>query len=225
MPVLHVVWDWNGTLFDDLDVVVRSVNHGLERFGAGPIDLDAYRSHYTRPVKLFYDRLIGREITATEWVMVDQVFHDAYRRALDEAHLTADAAEALTTVSAGGHTQSLLSMFPHGDLIALVERIGISGFFDRIDGLSQGSPGDLKAGYLERHLRGLIAGEDPRSVVVIGDTPDDAIAASQVGARPILYDGGSHHRQDLEATGAEVASTLVAAVALALQVQPQYRSQ
>ena len=175
---MHIVWDWNGTLFDDLDVVVQSVNHGLEGFGAMPIDLDGYRSHYTRPVKLFYDRLIGRVISADEWIAVDRVFHDAYRAALDQARLTADAAEALTTVASGGHTQSLLSMFPHRDLIPLVERLGISEFFDRIDGLSEGSPGDLKAGYLERHLRNLIAGEDPGSVVVIGDTPDDAIAAS-----------------------------------------------
>jgi phosphoglycolate phosphatase-like HAD superfamily hydrolase len=214
---VHIVWDWNGTLFDDLEVVVRSVNQGLEGFGAVAIDLDGYRSHYTRPVKLFYDRLVGREITAEEWLTVDRVFHDAYREALAEARLTADAHEALATVAAGGHTQSLLSMFPHRDLIPLVERIGISGFFDRIDGLSEGSPGDLKAAYLERHLRQLIVGEDPGSVVVIGDTPDDAIAASHVGARPILYDGGSHHRSDLEATGAEVASTLMAAVSLALQ--------
>jgi phosphoglycolate phosphatase-like HAD superfamily hydrolase len=160
---------------------------------------------------------MGREITAEEWITVDRVFHDAYREVLEEARLTVDAAEALTTVASGGHTQSLLSMFPQQDLIPLVERIGITGFFDRIDGLAEGSPGDLKAVYLERHLRQLIAGEDPRSVVVIGDTPDDAIAAIHVGARPILYDGGSHHRHDLEATGAEVASTLVAAVGLALQ--------
>jgi len=213
---MHIVWDWNGTLFDDLEVVVRSVNHGLSGFGAIPIDLDGYRSNYTRPVKLFYDRLIGREITTEEWTTVDRVFHDAYRSALNEARLTVDAAQALQTVADGGHTQSLLSMFPQPDLLPLVERIGIAGFFDRIDGLSEGSPGDLKAAYLERHLRQLIAGEDPREVVVIGDTPDDAIAATHVGARPILYDGGSHHRHDLEATGAEVASSLVAAVALAL---------
>ena len=213
---MHIVWDWNGTLFDDLDVVVQSVNHGLEGFGAKPIDLDAYRSHYTRPVKLFYDRLIGRVISPDEWIAVDRVFHDAYRAALDQARLTADAAQALTTVASGGHTQSLLSMFPHLDLVPLVERLGISEFFDRIDGLSEGNPGDLKAEYLERHLLGLIATEDPRFVVVIGDTPDDAIAASHVGARPILYDGGSHHRSDLEATGAVVASTLVGAVSLAL---------
>ena len=217
MPKVHIVWDWNGTLFDDLELVVHSVNQGLSEFGAVPIDLDSYRSHYTRPVKLFYDRLIGRDITTDEWITVDRVFHDAYRAALDDARLTTDAAEALEEVALGGHTQSLLSMFPHPDLIPLVEHLGISRFFDRIDGLSEGSPGDLKAGYLERHLRNLIVGEDPRSVVVIGDTPDDAIAASHVGAYPILYDGGSHHRQDLEATGAPVASTLMGAVSLALE--------
>ena len=96
---MHIVWDWNGTLFDDLEVVVRSVNHGLEGFGAVPIDLDGYRSHYTRPVKLFYDRVVGREITEEEWITVDRVFHDAYRSALDEARLTPDAAEALATGS------------------------------------------------------------------------------------------------------------------------------
>ena len=213
---MHFVWDWNGTLFDDLEVVVRSVNRGLSGFGAVPIDLDGYRSHYTRPVKLFYDSLLGREITADEWVTVDRVFHDAYREALHEARLTVDAAEALTAVARGGHTQSLLSMFPHRELVPLVERIGIARFFDRIDGMSEGSPGDLKATYLERHLRNLIAGEDPRTAVVIGDTPDDAIAAFHVGAHPILYDGGSHHRKDLEATGAKVASTLMEAVSLAL---------
>jgi phosphoglycolate phosphatase-like HAD superfamily hydrolase len=52
--------------------------------------------------------------------------------------------------------------------------------------------------------------------VVIGDTPDDATAAQHVGARPILYDGGSHHRVDLETTGAQVVSSLRAAVELAL---------
>jgi phosphoglycolate phosphatase-like HAD superfamily hydrolase len=216
---VHIVWDWNGTLFDDLDLVVQSVNHGLAGFGAAPIDLDGYRSHYTRPVKLFYDRVIGRVISAEEWIAVDRVFHDAYRAALDQARLTADAADALTTVASGGHTQSLLSMFPHLDLIPLVERLGISQFFDRIDGLPDSGTGDLKAAYLERHLRNLIMGEDPASVVVIGDTPDDAIAASHVGARPILYDGGSHHRRDLEATGALVASTLVGAVSLALDTR------
>jgi phosphoglycolate phosphatase-like HAD superfamily hydrolase len=213
---VHIVWDWNGTLFDDLEVVVASVNQGLATFGAAPIDLDAYRSHYTRPVKLFYDKLLARELTDDEWNEVDRTFHDSYRQALVRARLTADARQALDHAARGGHSQSLLSMFPHPDLVPLVKKLGIEAYFDRIDGLSEGSPGDLKALYLERHLRLLVAGEDPAQVVVIGDTPDDATAAQHVGARPILYDGGSHHRVDLEWTGAPVVSSLRAAVYLAL---------
>jgi phosphoglycolate phosphatase-like HAD superfamily hydrolase len=214
---VHFVWDWNGTLFDDLEVVVASVNRGLAQFGADPIDLDGYRSHYTRPVRLFYDRLLGWGVSEEEWHQIDNVFHDAYRDALEQASLRVDAATALEIVAAGPHTQSLLSMFPHVDLMPLMERLGITRYFDRIDGLREGSRGDAKAYYLERHLRQLIAGEDPTTVVMIGDTPDDAVAAAEVGARAILYDGGSHHRVDLEAVGVPVVSTLVAAVELALR--------
>jgi phosphoglycolate phosphatase-like HAD superfamily hydrolase len=213
---MHVVWDWNGTLFDDLGLVVESVNRGLASFGAGPINIDLYRTHYTRPVRVFYNRLLERAISDEEWRKVDLVFHDAYRSALRQAHLTDDAAHALATVADGGHTQSLLSMFPHADLIPLVARLGIGRYFDRIDGLESGSPGDRKALYLERHLRQLIRGEDPASVVLIGDTPDDARAAAHVGAAVILYDGGSHHRQDLDALDVPVASSLTEAVGLAL---------
>ena len=56
----HVVWDWNGTLLDDLEIVVEAVNSSLALFDAAPITADGYRDLYTRPVKLFYDRLLGR---------------------------------------------------------------------------------------------------------------------------------------------------------------------
>ena len=50
---------------------------------------------------------------------------------------------------------------------------------------------------------------------VVGDTPDDAVAARHVGAHPILYDGGSHHLPTLQGMGAPVAHTLVEAVEIA----------
>ncbi|MFO7548242.1 MAG: HAD family hydrolase [Acidimicrobiia bacterium] len=209
--VAHVVWDWNGTLFDDLHVVVEAVNGGLSAAGRPPITLDDYRDHYTRPVKVFYDRLFGREVTVEEWQGLDRRFHEGYRELLGRARLTSDAETALETVAASGVSQSLLSMFPHEELVPLVARLGIARFFDRIDGLV-GPPGDRKAAYLGTHLRALVAGEDPSQVLVIGDTPDDAEAAAHVGARCVLYDNGSHHRRELEAAGVPVVESLVAAV-------------
>ncbi len=56
--IRHVVWDWNGTLFDDLDAALGTINavlgeYGLERLA----DLAAYRSVFTFPVSAYYDRL------------------------------------------------------------------------------------------------------------------------------------------------------------------------
>jgi phosphoglycolate phosphatase-like HAD superfamily hydrolase len=104
-------------------------------------------------------------------------------------------------------------MFPHDELVPLVGRMGLAGFFDRIDGL-RGAPGDEKAAYLEAHLRELIADISPSDVLVVGDTPDDARAASHVGARCVLYHNGSHHRGDLESVGVPVVDSLVAAVSV-----------
>ena len=41
--MIHVVWDWNGTLVEDLPVVVESVNAALDAIGEAPITEDDYR--------------------------------------------------------------------------------------------------------------------------------------------------------------------------------------
>lgn len=207
----HVVWDWNGTLFDDLHIVLEALNACIDEFGLGPIGLDDYRAHYTRPVKVFYDRLFGRPVSEVEWHRLDTLFHDGYRRLLGQARPHPEALAALAAVRAGGAGQSLLSMFPHDELVPLVDRLGLTSFFDRIDGLT-GPPGDRKAAYLETHLAGLIAGLDPAAVLVVGDTPDDAAAAAHVGARCVLYHSGTHHRRELEACGVPVVTSLTDAV-------------
>ncbi len=207
---MHVVWDWNGTLLDDLMVVLASVNAGVGPYRSEPVTLDDYRTHYTRPVKRFYDALLGREISHAEWIDLDHRFHLAYRSQMTEAPLAAGAREALERTAGNGMSQSLLSMYPHDDLIPLVAAAGIDHHFDRIDGL-RGSPGERKAPYLQSHLDQLSA--DPSDTLVIGDTPDDADAAAAVGADCVLVDNGSHHRPSLEATGVRIASSLVEAIA------------
>lgn len=207
----HLVWDWNGTLIDDLGVVVGAVNRALEPFGAGPIGPEDYRSHYTRPVVRFYERLLGRPVGPEEWRRLDELFHDAYKEALPSLELTGDARKALEMARRSGATQSLCSMFPHDELLPVLERQGVDGYFLRVDGLRTVGGGE-KAWHLEAHLEALPFPLD--GVVVIGDALDDARAAIAVGVRCVLYDGGSHHRSELEAAGMPVAASLVEAVRL-----------
>lgn len=202
---MHIVWDWNGTLFDDLHVVVDAVNEVLGQAGVPPIDAGGYRRHYTRPVQTFYERLFGRGIAPEEWSGLDGIYHAAYRAGLEAAELTRGAREVLAALGED-RGQSLLSMWQHPELVDLVDRFGIGHHFRRIDGV-RGVGGDRKHRYLEHHLEQLTL-QGSRDVLVVGDTPDDADAAAAVGARCVLFDGGTHHRQDLEPLGVPIVSDL-----------------
>jgi phosphoglycolate phosphatase-like HAD superfamily hydrolase len=210
--VRHLVWDWNGTLIDDQVATVAAVNDALAGLGVAPIDVDTYRDHFTRPVERFYERVLGHPIAPEQWRLLDDAYHDSYRGWVERLALAADARAALLAAEAAGLTQSLLSMWRHQDLVPVVERLGIGRFFARVDGLRV--PGGAgKAEHLVAHLEALQL--DAAAVLLVGDALDDLTAARAVGARCVLYDGGSHHRRVLEAAGVPVVDTLTAAVAAA----------
>lgn len=205
----HIVWDWNGTLFDDQHLVVAAVNAVMADQGVEPISLADLQRHYTRPVSLFYERLLGRPIDPSEWPHLDDVYHDAYLAQVESVGLVDGADEVIGTLDDLGRTQSLLSMWRHHQLVPTVQRLGLHERFVRVDGL-RGPGGGHKAEHLEAHLRELVAvaGDDPSQVLVVGDALDDAAAAAHVGARAVLFDGGSHDADELRRTGVPVIDHL-----------------
>ncbi|GGV13198.1 phosphatase [Streptomyces litmocidini] len=208
----HLVWDWNGTLLDDIDAVIGATNAAFAELGLASITLERYRELYTVPVPKFYERLMGRLPTDEEWTVMDGAFHRHYWVRAESCGLTAGAAELLAARQAAGATQSLLSLAPHAHLVPLVRRYGIAERFVRVDGRVDAST-EGKSGHMVRHLAEL--GVPAERVVVIGDAADDALAAAFVGARAVLYTGGSHSRASLARVGVPVVDSLAEAVAVA----------
>ncbi|MFF8555831.1 HAD family hydrolase [Streptomyces sp. NPDC015501] len=212
----HLVWDWNGTLLDDTHAVIRATNAAFAEVGLAPITLEQYREMYTIPIPRFYERFLGRLPTEAEWERMDGVFHGYYAEQRAACGLTAGAEELLHQWQRAGRSQSLLSMYGHEQLVPVVRGYGIEPRFLRVEGRT-GPSGGSKALHMERHFEAL-AGADgvlPENSVVIGDALDDAVAAAHVGARAVLYTGGSHSRNSLEGAGVPVVDSLAEAVALA----------
>jgi HAD superfamily hydrolase (TIGR01549 family) len=209
----HIVWDWNGTLFDDALIVYLASCQVFAARGLPSVTADEYRAAYTRPIQDFYHRLFGRQLAEGEFVGLDDAFHDAYRRTMAGVTLTTGARQALRDWRLGGHTQSLLSMFRHEQLTSLVGRYGIQDEFARIDGLV-GPGGGRKAEHLTLHLAALHL--DPAAVLVVGDSLDDADAAAEVGASCVLFNGGYHERTALEVAGLPIADTMADVLSLAI---------
>jgi phosphoglycolate phosphatase-like HAD superfamily hydrolase len=215
----HLVWDWNGTLLDDIQAVIGATNAAFAEIGLEPITLERYRDLYCVPVPVFYERLMGRLPTDAEWLVMDEIFHRHYTERRLACALTEGVEELLTRWKREGRSQSLLSMYGHEELVPVVRGYGIESHFVRVDGRT-GPSGGSKAQHMERHLAalsaaGAIAAE---RTVVIGDAVDDAVAAAHVGARAVLYTGGSHSRASLEAAGVPVVDTLAEAVRTAQEL-------
>ncbi|MER7173367.1 HAD family hydrolase [Streptomyces mesophilus] len=207
----HIVWDWNGTLFHDIDAVIQATNASFAEIGLAPITLERYRELYCVPVPKFYERLMGRLPTADEWVVMDEAFHRHYWAFAESAGLAEGASRLLAEWQSAGLTQSMCSLAPHERLLPIVRTHGIEERFVRVDG-RVGDSTEGKALQMARHLAAL-PGIDPGRSVVIGDAVDDALAAAHVGALAVLYTGGSHSRASLAAAGVPVVDTLADAVA------------
>ncbi|WP_306333539.1 HAD family hydrolase [Streptomyces sp. KL118A] len=210
----HIVWDWNGTLLHDIHAVIEATNASFAELGLEAITLERYRDLYCVPIPRFYERLMGRLPTDAEWRVMDTVFHKHYWARAEGCGLAEGASELLAARRADGRTQSLLSLAPHEQLVPIVRRHGIHEYFVRIDGRTDES----HAGKAERMVRHLEAFDEPLDVgrvVVIGDAVDDAVAAAHVGARAVLYTGGSHSRASLELAGVPVVDSLADAVDVA----------
>ncbi len=206
----HLVWDWNGTLLNDLDLVVTATNAAFASVGGPAVTADEHRVRFRRPVADYYAEVLGRAVDDEAFGRLDRIFHDAYRNGLTTCALAHDAVEAMSSWSGG---QSLLSMWFHDELVPTVHTYGLTGHFVRVDGLRAEIGGDRKAESLARHLAEL--GVDGRDVVLIGDSLDDADAARSVGGRAVLYTGGFTDPVRLYASGHPVAETLTEAVKLA----------
>ncbi|MFJ4617734.1 HAD family hydrolase [Streptomyces sp. NPDC088812] len=212
----HIVWDWNGTLFHDNDAIIGATNAAFVELGLEPITIERYRALYCVPVPKFYERLMGRLPTDAEWELMDDIFHRYYAEHRVRCGLTEGAADLLARWRSEGRSQSLLSMYVHEELVPLVRGFGIEPHFLRVDGRT-GPSGGSKAEHMVRHLMAL-ADVDPEHTVVIGDAADDAVAALHVGARAVLYTGGSHGRASLEEVGVPVVDSLEEAVEVAERI-------
>jgi len=200
----HVIWDWNGTLLNDVWLCVEVINKLLTARGKDSISHDQYLALFDFPVKGYYEN-VGFDFSSESFDAVCTEFCDEYEMRMSECELHREALNVLQLCKATGIPQSILSTTEQGRLNRMVRAFGISDFFERISGQTN-HHAIGKADKGKELLASLGLRED--RVVLVGDTTHDAQVASGLGIQCVLTSIGHHPADKLRSTGFPVLDRL-----------------
>ena len=213
----YILWDWNGTLLDDTQAALDTLNVLLARRGSKPISMDFYRDRFAFPVKPFYEQ-IGVCLAGEDWDALAREYHDVY--AEQKVALNRETIEALERVKAAGVRQSIVSALRQDLLDAITRELGVAPYMEcvyGVDNLDGTSKVERALELLDRIVATAAPGDRALSdVVLIGDSLHDKEVADALGVRCVLCAQGSHALWRLRAV-APTGETLLEAVDLALR--------
>lgn len=199
-----VIWDWNGTLLNDAELAVETINSMLIRRNLPQLSVDRYKQVFTFPVKEYY-RKIGFDFEAEPFEVPALEFIERYNEQVKGCCLHKDSTTVLNYFQSLGIRQFILSAMQQNTLDECLNHYQINHFFDHVSGLDN----HYAASKIENGHR-LIAELklDARELVLIGDTIHDYEVAAELGCQCILIANGHQSREILEATDAWVIDHL-----------------
>ena len=188
----YVIYDFNGTILDDVAVCLKAENYTIEHFGLDrePITLDEYLHIFTFPVQKYYEN-VGFDWSKNSYEEVGRYWFDWYRALRDEYKVFDGVKEILEKNHAKGNLNILLSASSLVELEKQLEELGIAEYFDEvlgIDNIYAGSKVDIALKWIED--------KDPKDCMMIGDSLHDLETAQAMGVDCVLVAKG-HQAKDV----------------------------
>jgi phosphoglycolate phosphatase len=199
-----IIWDWNGTLLNDTNLAVESMNGILSKRGLPVLTIDRYKNVFTFPVKDYY-QLIGFDFGKEPFEIPALEFIDRYNLMVRDCSLHENTIEVLSFFKNCGMRQYILSAMMQETLDQCLEHYKITHFFEQVSGLddhyanSKLETGRLMLGKLRYK---------PGELILIGDTVHDFDVATELGCACILVSNGHQSNKRLNRTGAMVIDDL-----------------
>jgi len=202
---IGVVWDFNGTILDDVQIGLDAVNVLLERRSKPRIpDLASYKEVFGFPMREYYAR-VGFDFSRESFDDVAPEWLREYLLREKGAPLCPTVPEALDALRDAGIPQYLVSASEETMLLGQVERLGIGKYFEEVHGLD-----NIYADSKEALIRSFVARREGRTVF-FGDTKHDAFCARSAGAEVILIAAGHQSERRLKLTNAPVVDRAIRA--------------
>ncbi len=203
MKYTHILWDFNGTILDDLDAGIKSVNKLLSERGLPTVDShERYYEVFGFPIIDYYRRL-GFDFDKEPYEVVAPLWVELYLENVKESPIFDDILPTVELFGKMGLSQTVLSATELEMLKKQLKLVDCLELFDEvlgIDNIYAASKVSLAEGWREKN---------PNAVpLMIGDTVHDAEVAERIGADCVLIARGHQSRKTLENAGCPIYEDL-----------------
>jgi phosphoglycolate phosphatase len=190
----HIIWDWNGTLLNDVDMCVNSMNFLLKKYNKPLINKEIYRSIFDFPVKDYYEKA-GFDFNVLDFSIVGMEFIKKYNSQVKEQDLYANAKEIVHFFSQKNRTQIILSAREQEQLENEIAHFELLPYISQIIGLNN----NFAFGKIENGINYLKNNKiEALKTILIGDTTHDADVAKAMQIDCILIANGHQTKEKLE---------------------------
>jgi len=200
----HVIWDWNGTLLNDVAWCMKTINTLLEKRGLPVLGtVEAYHKVFGFPIIDYYRRA-GFDFDIEPFETLAAEYIDIYHSGNRDVALFPGAQKILSDFQRRGIRQIILSASEINNLSSQMKPFKIDSYFDEILGISDifaASKIDIGKAYIER--------AKPAKAVLVGDTIHDKEVAGALGTDCILVANGHQSKAALLSSGAAVVDQLL----------------
>jgi len=192
-----IIWDYNGTLLNDIEIGVESINLMLRKRNLPLLTSESYREVFTFPVKDYYEK-VGFDFHKEDWDVTAHEFIDNYTKRLPNSDIFPEARILLDYFKSQGKKQFILSAMEMTMLKDSTQKLAIQQFFDEISGIN-----DIYASSKIENGRNLFERHQLRAeeVCLLGDTAHDYEVAQALGCHCYLIASGHQSFEKLQATG------------------------
>lgn len=125
--IRNIIFDWSGTLVDDLPAVLAATNHVFANSGRPAMSLDEFRAEFCLPFMNFY----SKHTPHVPLPKLEEWFHQHFRRVQDLVTDLPHAREFLCYCRERGIRMFVLSTIHEEYFVAHTANNGFGGFFER----------------------------------------------------------------------------------------------
>lgn len=199
-----IIWDWNGTLLNDLDFCISTINVLLQKRNLPKLNRNTYKEVFSFPVKDYY-QAIGFNFDKEHFAIPAREFIDLYDSGVKNCSLHSSANHVLEFFQKKGFRQFVLSAMKQNMLEKTLDYNKIFNFFEGVAGLNDHyAVSKIERGEQLIHDFSI----DRKESWIIGDTIHDFEVAKELGIKCILIADGHQTEERLKSTSTTVISAL-----------------